>query len=233
MHPILFQIGGFTAYSYGFCVAVAAALAFFVSVRRAPARGLSPGTAADLLFLVFIAGIIGARLFYVVQHFDDFRGNWLSVFSLTQGGLVWYGGFILASLAGILHARRRYLSVRTWADFFMPVLALAHGIGRVGCYLNGCCFGKDGHPAQLYEAAGLWALAAFLFWLAPRNRVRGRLVAWYLVLYGALRFGVEFLRGDQTPLNGLTLPQWISLVFFLTGLGMLKGLRASAHENED
>lgn len=230
MHPVLFQFHSFTVYSYGFCVALAAAVSFFLSLRLAARRGLSAGTAADLLLVLLISGIAGARVFYVLQHWPDYREHWLSALWLREGGLVWYGGFIAAVLSGLVYCRRHYQSVLAWSDFFVPILALAHGIGRIGCFLNGCCFGRDGHPAQLYEAGGLFALSGVLFWIASKKPRHGRLTGWYLVLYAMLRFTVEFFRGDQTPYHSLSLPQWMSLGFFLLGLVFLYALRG--HENE-
>ena len=196
MHPILFKFYGITLYSYGFCVALAVTVALLLAIRLAPKNFLSSGTTVDLLFILFVAGIVGSRIFYVLQHWEDYRSHWLSIFWIQEGGLVWYGGFIFAVLAGALHCRRHRLSVLTWADFFAPLLSLAHGIGRIGCFLNGCCYGKDGHPVQLYEAFGLFVITAVLLLIASRKTRSGEVLAWYLILYSTLRFGVEFFRGD-------------------------------------
>ena len=232
MHPVLFQSHGVTIYSYGFCVALAVTLAFIISVRRAARKNLSDSTAIDLLFVVFIAGVVGARIFYVLQHWADYGSRWAAIFWIQEGGLVWYGGFIFAGLAGWCYCRRYRLSVLAWADFFAPTLALAHGVGRIGCFLNGCCYGKNGLSTQLYEASGLLALSAFIFWVTFKKTRAGEATAWYLVLYGALRFGVEFFRGDQSLAVFLTIPQWISICLFLLGLYLMKKARFLGNENK-
>jgi len=224
MHPILFSRGSFTIYSYGFCVALAMVLSLFL-VRRLARRGpYSARAATDLVFLAFVGGILGARLFYVGQHWADYEGRLLSVFFLQEGGLVWYGGFLGAVLAVILAALSRGESALVWADLFSPVLALGHAVGRVGCFLNGCCFGKAGHPVQFYESFCLALLSVFLFARFFQKRRTGVLFGSYLLGYGLIRFFLEFLRGDQQPFAGFTIPQWISLGSIAAGAWILSGL---------
>ncbi len=247
MHPILFKFQGLTIYAYGFCVALAVTLALVISIQLAPRKHLSPSTAVDLLFISFVSGITGARLFYVMQHLEAYRAHWISIFWIQEGGLVWYGGFIFAVLAGVIYCRRHRLSVLRWTDFFAPLLSLAHGIGRIGCFLNGCCYGRTTnlffgmrfsedrilrHPAQLYESSGLFIITAVLFLRASKKNHPGEVTAWYLFLYSGLRFFVEFLRGDQLPIYFLTLPQWISALIFLFAVFFLKRCRATLHENK-
>lgn len=217
MHPILLKTPYFTIYSYGLCMAVAVMLAWVVSSRLARRAPYSPSQAADLLFVLFFSGVAGARVFYVLQHPSEYAGRWHAVFFLQEGGLVWYGGFIGAVGCGMLYAKWRRLSVLAWADLFSPVLALSQAVGRVGCWLNGCCFGRNGHAVQLYESAALVALSLFLFARFARRKIEGEVFALYLIGYGLVRFALEFLRGDQTAHMGLTLPQWISLCAVIFG----------------
>src|SRR3989338_4604157 len=101
MHPILFQIRGVTIYTYGFFVALAVLISFLSVSRRARAFGIDEGLAGDLVFLSFVAGVIGARLFYVVQHFEGYHSDPWQVFSIAEGVLVWYGGFLASASAGL------------------------------------------------------------------------------------------------------------------------------------
>ncbi|MBI3252095.1 MAG: prolipoprotein diacylglyceryl transferase [Candidatus Omnitrophica bacterium] len=209
MHPILFRLGPFTIYSYGVCVALAMLAAFFYTRKNREAQ--------DLLFLLFLSGLAGARLFFVAQHPGDYRLHPWRVFWIQEGGLVWYGGFLTAVAVGALAVRARKGSVLKWADYFSPILALGQGIGRVGCFLNGCCYGKltgagTRYPTQLYEMSLLFALAIFLLLGSFKKHRDGQVFAAYLGGYGAIRFLVEFLRGDQELFGMFTLPQWISLV---------------------
>ena len=217
MHPVLFEISGVAVYSYGFFVALALLTAFWASGRRAAHYGFSKKDASDLLFILFAAGVAGARLFFIVQNPGDYLAHPWKVFFLREGGLVWYGGFFGAAAAGIAYARWKKWPLLKACDLFAPVLALAHGVGRIGCFLNGCCYGKEAagfrHPVQLYEAGVLFVLSLSLFSFSGRLKDReGALFACYLFLYGVLRFTLEFWRGDQALFAGLTPPQWMSLL---------------------
>ena len=236
MHPILFYFHSVTFYSYGFFVALAVFAVFWIACSRAAAFGLTQGLVADLVFLLFTAGVIGARLFFVLQHWDDYKGNFLKIILIQEGGLVWYGGFIAATVVGLVYARGKKWPVLKLCDFFAPILPLAQAIGRLGCFFNGCCYGKitdaswgvvfSGDsvpriPVQLVELAALGSISAALFFLSRIKRPVGELFVNYLILYSAARFLVEFLRGDQELFFFLTLPQWTSFFLFIGGLTLL------------
>ena len=224
MHPVLFKSAHFTLYSYGLCVALAMTLAWVLAAWFARRFSYSATEATDLLFVVFVTGIAGARLFYAFQHPEEYAGRWQAVFFLQEGGLVWYGGFLLAVACTMALAGLRRMPVLAWADFFSPILAVSHGVGRIGCFLNGCCLGKNGHPVQLYETALSVALSFFLFARFSRRKKEGEIFGLYLVGYGCLRFTLEFLRADQRIVSGLTIPQWISLALAGAGLFILSPL---------
>ena len=232
MYPVLLKTPYFTIYSYGFCMALAVLLAWFISSKlsqhfsnRQTGSPYSASTATDLLFVFFASGIAGARLFYVLQHPGEYAGRWQAVLFLQEGGLVWYGGFLGGVACGLLYMKQRRIPILVWADLFAPVLALSHAVGRVGCYLNGCCYGRDGYPVQIYEAVLLCTISALLFVRLFRQKKEGEIFALYLIAYGLLRFGLEFFRGDQTAYAGLTLPQWISLCVFIFGVRLYGNIR--------
>ena len=218
-------------------------MAFYMAVSRAPRWGLSKDIAADLVFLLFITGVIGARLFYVWQHFEEYGSNPLEVFSIQEGGLVWYGGFVCAVAGGFVYAAVRKIPIEKWLDFFAPIIPLAHASGRLGCFLNGCCFGKftqsglgiflpgEGAgrlPVQLYEFAYLILLSAFLFVYSSRKHREGTVFMGYVAAYSLGRFLLEFLRGDQTPVFFLSVPPWSSLFLFAVSGGLLIFLKRKA-----
>ncbi len=234
MFPALLKTPYFTIYSYGLCMALAVLLAWLISARlarrlsgRQVDTSYSAPRAADLLFIFFIAGIAGARLFYVLQHPSEFMGRWIAVFFFQEGGLVFYGGLIAGVVCGVIYMRLLRIPVLPWADLFSPVLALSQAVGRVGCYLNGCCFGRDGHVVQLYESSFLAALSVLLFIRLFRRKMNGEVFVLYLIGYGCARFALEFLRGDQAAYGGLTLPQWISVCLVTFGIGLYGYLRRS------
>ena len=244
MHPILFRIGSFTIYSYGAMLVVALLVVIQGSayaVRKFPAslRAISPEQVVDCCSCSLLGGILGARLFYVILYWSWFAQAPQSILAIWQGGLVWYGGLFGGGLAAWLYIRAQRLDGWRVADQLVPFLTLGHAIGRLGCFLNGCCYGKPTSswcgivfqgqsvpvlPVQLFESAGLFALFVFLRALQRPSILQrpARLFGVYLVCYATLRFGLEFLRGDQsTWWAGLTLQQLISLGLCLCGLGLI------------
>lgn len=238
MKPILLEWGPLTLYSYGLMMA-AGFLLFLTYVRRAaPAHGLDPETITNTAFAALVGGIVGARVLFVLLDYKFFAQHPADAFFLNRGGLVWYGGFGGGLLAAFLHARHRKISVAQALDVFTPPLALAQAVGRVGCFLNGCCYGFEAHPplgiclpdglgcrfpVQLLNTALLLVLFLFLHRCLKTARTPGRLVWIYGVGYGLLRFTTEFFRGDQTPvLAGLSLPQVMSAVLVLVSAAALR-----------
>ena len=229
MHPVLFRFHAITIYTYGFFVALAVLVAYFFAGQRAKSMNLDSSMASDLVFYLFVSGVIGARLFYVIQHTEDYQGHLLKMISIPEGGLVWYGGFIVAALVGLGIAAWKRWPFLKLCDLLAPILPLAHAIGRLGCFFNGCCFGRETRswtglvfpgdevprlPVQLFEAGALFLLSISLFYYSRKKRPEGELFSLYLIVYSVFRFFIEFLRGDQKLLLFLTTPQWTSIFLF-------------------
>lgn len=244
MHPILLQIGGFSLRSYGLMAAIGfLAAAWLLGKNRSYAKMSADQTSAAL-FIAMIAGIVGARIFYVVQFFDQYRNHLWRIIRIDQGGLVFYGGFLLAIAALWFYAHRQKLDIVRILDVCTPALALAHACGRVGCFLNGCCYGKPTelfwgvrypagseaalrypgaalHPVQLYEAGGQ-LLLTFLYFYLVRRAPRGVAMSCYLIFYGTFRFLNELLRGDNPRVFELFTPaQLIGLAIIPAGVVLL------------
>jgi phosphatidylglycerol:prolipoprotein diacylglycerol transferase len=142
MHRILLQLGGITVYSYGFMLALAFITGTYLAQRRARREGVSAQLVFDLIFYALVSSIIGARAFFVAVNWDYYAHNVLEIFKLWEGGLVFYGGFIVAFLVVMVFLRAHRLPVMKIADIVSPSLAIGISIGRIGCFLNGCCYGK-------------------------------------------------------------------------------------------
>jgi len=234
MHPVLFTLGPFTVYSYGALMVVAFLAATGLSVRAAhrlpPALvAIHPEQLVDFTCASLLGGILGARLFYVALHWESFVVSPQEIFAIWHGGLVWYGGFLGGVLAGWGYLRAKRIPFLRAMDQFIPFLALGHAIGRVGCFFNGCCYGRPtrawcgvlfpGHatpvlPTQLFEAAGLLGVYACLRALQRPGVLRrpGMVFGAYLAAYALLRFVLEWFRGDQAvSWAGLTLQQLVSI----------------------
>lgn len=236
MHPILWKAGPFTFYSYGALMAAAVLIAVHLSSRQAWRIGATPAKITDIGFWSVVAGLLGARIVYIAQNWPVYLEAPLEVFRLDHGGLVFYGGLAAGIVAALLLIRQSKLPLLGALDIFMAPLALAHALGRVGCFLNGCCYGKatdflfgvqfpgdpfPRHPTQLYESAFLFMLSLLLGWRLKRVGVSrpGSQLGIYLLAYAAWRFGVEFLRGDNPPfLSGFTFSQVVSIPTIFFGL---------------
>lgn len=153
--PVAFTIGPLAVRWYGICVAAGLVAGFNLQLWRAKKYGFTHDQVSDITFLAMGAGLVGARLLYVIRFWQqEFAGNFLDVFKIHRGGLVFYGGFLGAVLALVIFARRRRWAVWRIADLVAPALALGHAFGRIGCLINGCCFGfpYDGPCAVSYPA---------------------------------------------------------------------------------
>jgi len=216
MHPVLFRLGPLDIHTYGVLVAAGFLLGLTIAGRRAQRNGIDPRHVSDLGIWLILAGMCGAKIFHVVFFWNEFIGAWRAegLRSLREG-FVFYGGFLAAIATTIGFAHRRQLPLWKLADVLAPSVALGHAFGRLGCFFNGCCFGKacnlpwavrfpdqhiahghPVHPTELYEVLGnLVLFAALSAWL-PRRRFDGQVWWWYVLAYGALRFVIEFFRGD-------------------------------------
>jgi phosphatidylglycerol---prolipoprotein diacylglyceryl transferase len=234
MHPILFTIGPFTIYSYGVMLAIAFLVSFNLASTRCKIFGIKKDNLSTLFFVLLISGIIGARLLYVLSNLDFFIGYPFEIFMINKGGLVFSGSLIVAPVFGILYAKKAGITITDGADLLAPFIALGHAIGRIGCFLNGCCYGRPTesvfgmqfpfspvklYPTQLFSAAGLFIIFLVLFFMQKRRAFKGQIISLYLIVYGVFRFFIEFLRGDLEPIfHNISLTQAISLAFILTGI---------------
>lgn len=219
MHPIICKIGPFTVYSYGLMLVLAFLAASYLTARQAKKENIDGEIIFNALFTAFICGVIGARILYVAQNFYFYRANPLEIIMLQHGGLSWLGGLISGSICAIVYLRKKEMPVYKALDLAAPFAALAQGLGRIGCFLNGCCYGKNDIPIQLYSALILIFIFMILRILQDKPHKEGRVFFTYLLLYGLKRFFVEFFRGDAVIFfAGLSLFQVTSLILFIFAL---------------
>jgi len=235
MDRIAFSIAGRPVYWYGIMIAAAflAAIGHWTLIARREDR--KPGFASDLAFWIMLSAIVGSRVAYVIANYrESFAGNFWSVFRIDEGGLVFYGGFLACILTVLLLAYRNREPVWSLADFCVSALPLGHALGRVGCFLNSCCYGKvtqsllgttltgeRRHPTQLYEAGVNIVIYLALLAFYRRRKRDGTVLALYLLIYPPARFLIEFLRGDQrAEWFGLTVAQVVSIGLLLTGVAL-------------
>ncbi len=233
MKPILVDLGIFALPSYGFMLALGVVIAFAWCFRRASVAGLNAERMVDLVSVLMIAALIGARAGYVILNWSYYASNFWEALRIWEGGLSFHGGLIAGILAAAvcLHNKEDFLQ---YSDLLAPGTALGYAITRIGCFLNGCCYGKptdlpwhvhmhaaDRHPVQIYSSLLSLALIPLLLWVDRRKRYTGQVIIYYIMLYSLERFFVEIYRAGESAVVlsfGLTQAQALSLVLVIATL---------------
>lgn len=143
MHPIIWRISDTLAVkSYGVAIALAFLVAIYLSARKASKLGFRFNDFVDMGFWIIVSAIVGSRLFYILFHLQTYIEEPAAILKLWHGGLIFYGGFAAATAASFYFMYRKHIPIWLGADIVAPNVALGYAITRVGCFLNGCCFGK-------------------------------------------------------------------------------------------
>ena len=244
MHPVICTIGPFSIYSYGLMLVLAFITSTSLMAMQAKRQNIDTEAIFNFSFTAFVSGVIGARIFYVLDNPGYYIKNPLEIIMLQHGGLSWFGGLMLGSAAGIIYLKKKKLPVYRTLDFIIPYVALAQAIGRIGCLFNGCCFGKISQtsgmyfevhnalliPTQLYSSLAMLAIYVILRLLQNKPRPQGTIFFTYLFLYSIKRFTIEFWRQDNEIIfHGLTLFQALSVILFVLSVSKLLLIKISRH----
>ena len=236
MYPVLFRLGSFEVTSFGVMVALGALVGLWIFRRELQRSGL-PESATDAAVAGVLGGLVGAKLLWTMEHASEAP---LMDLVLSRGGMSWFGGLVGGLGAGLTVMARRRLPIIKALAAAAPALAAGHAIGRIGCFLVGDDYGRPSdlpwavafpeglpptdvpvHPTQLYEAVALavvtWALLRCRRRGVPDAAVFGR----YLVLAGAIRFAIEFIRVNVRVVGPLTLAHLVSLALVVGGVALL------------
>jgi len=143
MHPIIWHItGALSIKAYGIAILVAFVAGIWLSMRRARAVGLKSNDFFDLGFWVLISSIVGARLFYILFHLHEYLAEPKAIYQFWHGGLIFYGGLAGGVAATVIFFKAKRIPLWLGTDVVAPQVALGYAITRLGCFLNGCCFGS-------------------------------------------------------------------------------------------
>ena len=238
MQPTI-ELGPLTLQTFGICFALGFLASGALIARRLREIGRSPDWAYEIVFAALVGGLVGSRLDYLLQNFDQVQDDLLG--SLFSGsGLVWFGGVVGGAAGVLIWARiRGFLSV-SLLDLCAPALALGYAVGRVGCQVSGdgdygvasalpwampypegtVATTEEVHPTPIYETLAMGFAALVLWHLRDRFRP-GTLFALYLVIAGVERLLVELIRRNDAALAGLTTAQLISVAMLAAGAAWL------------
>ncbi len=255
MHPEVFHIGKVVIHSYGLMLAISFLFGIWLSGNIAKKENLDFAVISDVGFWIIISAIIGSRIYYVILHFEEFRGNLGAIFNpfhgdtLGIGGLVMYGGLLGAIFAGIIFFRVKKLPFLPYADAISPALGFGIFLTRIGCFLNGCCYGKPTEawygvhfpfisPAgqyqasvhasklicsQLFLSAGGLIIGIIVLVVGRKKTFEGFRFYLTAVLYSILRFLVDFTRfyTDQEKIASLSHNQIVCIILFIVFSGLI------------
>ena len=234
-------------------------IGFLLGVARATKvakkRKIDPERVMDAALIALIAGIVGARLLYLLLSWHESNYTFVDIFRVWEGGLSFHGGLLLALISVVVYLRRVKIPFLVMADLLAPSLAIGYAFTRIGCFLNGCCYGHltnlpwamrfndpalgtltpPSHPAQLYAFAANLAIFGILTRVEKLNQPRGFIFLAYLALYSAYRFLIEIVRKGATAevvYAGLTEAQIVSAVILAISLIPLFKLRVKIPKDQ-
>lgn len=243
MHPVLLELGNFKIYSWGLMLAVAVIIAIIGISRSFDREGYNRDMVLDMVIIMVVFGILGGRIAYILFYeWTAFLSNPGLFFSPGFSGLIWYGAFVGGFIPFLIYIRKKNLDFWVIADMFVPYLALSYALVRIGCFLNGCCYGMPTgteygvlfpgvdnllrHPTQLYSSLLNFILFIYLLWLFPRRKFPGQVFLAYLMGYSVYRFIVEFFRFSLINYGPFTMGQIYTMIMFAAALGLYFWIRS-------
>ncbi len=250
MFPDLFSIGPFILHTYGLFVAFGFFAGLMVAVKIGKSEGMGPQQVLDMGFVIILAAIIGSRLMYVLMNISYYFDRPVDIFKVWQGGLVFSGGILCVVLAVTWYSRRHRLSILKVADLWAPAAAIGQGIGRIGCFMAGCCYGKPTdlkwgvvfthphclappnislHPTQVYSSLSGFAIFVILMLLRHKKKFEGQVFLWFLILHSTSRLAVERFRGDSRgmiPGTEMTTTQFATTLILIASVITLMVLKS-------
>ncbi len=232
---VAFSIFGINVYWYGIIIAFGFFLAVLLAARSSKNFGIKQSDIFDLVLFTAPLAIIGARLYYVIFSWSQYKNDLLQIFNTRNGGLAIYGGIIAALIVAYIFARKRKIGVLKLFDFAIPYVALAQAIGRWGNFVNQEAHGAATsvlwrmeifdpvkmqrvavHPTFLYESLWNFALFFFLIWFRKNKKLQGEVFTLYLALYGFARFFIEGMRTDSLYIGSFRVSQLLAGLLFIT-----------------
>lgn len=238
-----FNLFGLPVYWYGIIISFGFFLAVILGMRNAKKAGIKQDDIIDLVLLAAPLSIVGARFYYVILNWEEFKGDWLKIINIRTGGIAIYGALIVATIVAIIFAKVRKINILHFLDYCIPYFVLAQAIGRWGNFVNQEAFGTNTtlpwgmtgdaiksqlealgsmvdpslpvHPTFLYESLWNFAVFFFLIWFSKRKKLNGEVFCLYMITYGAGRAWIEGLRLDSLYLGNIRMSQFLSAVFIV------------------
>jgi phosphatidylglycerol:prolipoprotein diacylglycerol transferase len=255
MYPDLLKIGRITIHGYGLMIAIGILAAILTASYRGKKRGMNTDVLLDIAIYGIIGGIIGGKLLFIITELPYIIKNPAVLQDMISAGFVLYGAIIGGAVAAYIFLRKKKMRFIEYFDLVAPSIAIAQGFGRIGCFLAGCCYGKETtspfgvvfrnstyapnnvhiHPTQIYSSLGDFAIAGILILFASKPRKDGQVGGLYMILYSIGRFFVEFLRDDPRGSVGIfSTSQFICIFILISGIivYIIEKIKAPASHHE-
>lgn len=253
MFPDLFSIGPFSLHTYGLFVAVGFLVGVIVTLKLGKSEGFSSQQIMDMGFVMILSGIIASRLMYVLANLSYYTRNPIDMLKVWQGGLVFSGGIIGVLITIVWYARRHHLSLWNIGDLWAPAAAIGQGIGRIGCFMAGCCYGKPTdiqwgvvfsdphslaplniplHPTQLYSSISGFTIFLILLMIRYKKKFKGQVFVWFLILHSTARLLIERFRGDDRGVflnTNMSTTQFVAILILIASVATLMVLKSRAN----
>ena len=245
MYNDIVSIGPITIHGYGLMISIGIIAAILLAEKRAKAKGLNADMIYGLAIACLIPGFLGAKILFCMVEYKSFINHPWSV--LSGEGFVVYGGIIGGVAGAALYCRIKKCNFFEYFDLAAPSVAIAQGFGRIGCFLAGCCYGRETNciigitfhnsefapnnvkliPTQLFSSAGDFLIAVILLLYAKNEKIHGRVGALYIIMYSIGRFIIEIFRNDyRGDIGGLlSTSQFIAIITLITGIALYKSCK--------
>lgn len=204
--------------------------ALFLCLKRRHIYDIEKGDLINLFAYSIVGIVVGSKLLALIcmipefiEYWDQINWNNQLLEALMQSGFVFYGGFIGIVIAFYIYCRQFKLSFGRVMELIAPAVPLFHFFGRIGCYTAGCCGGVNGFPLQFVEAAGNLVIFIVIIYIQDKHPEFPKTFPLYIIIYGCMRFVIEFFRGDPERgfVGPLSVSQWIAIVLIVFALRII------------
>jgi len=242
MFPDLFSIGPLTIHTYGLFMAAGFFLGMIITLQLGEVEGIGPRQVVDMGFVMILSAVIGSRMLHILLNITYYLWEPWTMFKIWEGGLVFSGGILAVVPAMLWYSKRHNLSLSKIGDLWSPGVAAGQAVGRFGCFMAGCCYGKPTtlkwgvvfthpnslapthiplHPTQIYSSLSGFIIFFILLAIGAKKKYAGQVFIWFLILHSTARLLVERFRGDYRGIilnTGMTVTQLITIFILIGGV---------------
>jgi len=257
MFPDLFSIGPLIIHTYGLFMAAGFFVGIIVTLKIGKLEEIAPQQVMDMGFIIILSAIVGSRLLYVLVNITYYSHEPVEIFKIWRGGLVFSGGIIGVIMAMFRYAERRNLSLWKIGDLWAPAAAVGQAIGRIGCFMAGCCYGKPTdlkwgvvfthpnslapinislHPTQIYSSILGFIIFFILLIIHSKKKFEGQVLLWFLILHSTARLAIERFRGDDRGMllnSNMSITQFVTIFILIASVVALMVLKSKGSKQSE